>query len=137
MKDRIDELRTEWNSKQQQQQQSSDNNDNDSDDTKIPVVIVEAAVLLDAGWDDILDGIWVVTASKSTAITRLIETRNLSQEEALKRYDAQISRRGIGNLQDEINQGIVSSVIENNGSIEDLKVTLKDALSNPKSWKKG
>jgi dephospho-CoA kinase len=121
LRNRIDEVRAEWT-----QHPDSD---------KVPVVILEAAILLDAGWDDILDGVWVVTTSKSIALERLMETRGLSQEEAEKRITAQDSRRGIGNLDEEVKTGVVSGVVENTGSLDDLKTALSNALKDPKSWK--
>jgi dephospho-CoA kinase len=142
--DRIEDLRQEWNSSattvmmdqvtgaasatsQQQQQPRQQSR---------PIVVLEAAVLLDAGWDDLLDGVWVVTTPKSTALERLMQTRGLSQEEAQKRIDAQQSRRGIGTIQEEIDNGIVTGVIENNGSLESLKKSLNEALDDPKFWKR-
>jgi dephospho-CoA kinase len=121
---RIDEVKSEW----QQQQPSSTTSSN-------PVVVLEAAVLLDAGWDDILDGIWVVQAPRDVAVKRLMETRSLSEEESNQRIDAQASRRGIGNLQEEIDKGIVTNVIHNSKSVDELKEALLQALQDPKSWK--
>lgn len=100
------------------------------------VVVLEAAVLLDAEWDDILDGIWVVKAPRDVALKRLMETRNLSEEESNKRIDAQESRRGIHNLQEEIDKGVVTNVIDNSKSLDELKRALHQALLNPESWKK-
>lgn len=92
-------------------------------------------MLLDAGWDDILDGLWVVTTPKPVALQRLMETRGLTVEEAEKRISAQDSRRGIGNLQEEFDKKAVTSIIENKGTLDDLKETLSRALDDPNSWK--
>lgn len=121
LKDRIDIVREKW-----AQGKIEANN---------PVVVLEAAVLLDAEWDDLLDGIWVVTAPKTIALERLMETRGLPQEEAEKRITAQDSRRGIGNLQDEISNGVVTGVIENKGTLADLEQALGIAMEDSKSWK--
>ena len=40
------------------------------------VVVVEAAVLIEAGWQDLFDEVWVVTSDKETVIERL-KDRNL------------------------------------------------------------
>jgi dephospho-CoA kinase len=101
---------------------------------KVPVIIVEAAVLLDAEWNDFLDGIWVVTVSQSNALHRLQNNRNLSVEESSKRIQAQSTRRGIGNLQNEVDNGVVSAVITNDGSLEDLKACLQATLNDPNAW---
>jgi dephospho-CoA kinase len=121
LKERIDGVREDW-------MQGKAEGD-------VPVVVLEAAVLLDAGWDDVLDGVWVVTAPKAVALQRLIETRGLSKEEAEKRMGFQASTRGIGNLKEEVNNGVVTAVIENMGSSDDLKQALQVALKNPQSWK--
>ncbi|CAJ1940382.1 unnamed protein product [Cylindrotheca closterium] len=104
-------------------------------DDATAIIVLEAAILLDAGWDDLLDGVWTVRAPKSTAVKRLVETRNLAEEEAEKRISYQNSSRGIGNIDAEIKSGGITAVIENNGTLEDLKESLKNAIHDPKSWK--
>jgi dephospho-CoA kinase len=101
---------------------------------KIPIIVVEAAVLLDAEWTDFLDGIWVVTSSQQVALQRLQNTRGLSTDDATKRIHAQMSRRGIGNLQHEVDAGTVSAVIQNDGTMEDLKVFLSEKIHDPNAW---
>jgi hypothetical protein len=58
-----------------------------------------------------------------------------SQEEAKKRIDAQESRRGIGTLPREIENGVVTGVIENKGGLEELTQLLTQALDDSKFWK--
>lgn len=99
------------------------------------VVVLEAAVLLDAGWDDIFDAIWVVTTPPTVALERLVANRNFTKEEAQKRIDAQEPRRGIGNLDEEVEKGVVTRVIENEGTEERLQEALLQALSDPTAWK--
>lgn len=101
---------------------------------KYPIIIVEAAMLLDADWNEFVDGIWIVTTSLNNALTRLIETRNLTREEAQKRIDAQVSRRGVGNLADEVQTGHVSAVVDNNGDLETLRQSLETKLNDPAAW---
>eukprot|EP00980_Cylindrotheca_fusiformis_P024257 scaffold11680_cov142-Cylindrotheca_fusiformis.AAC.15 len=100
-----------------------------------PVIVLEAAILLDAGWDDILDGVWAVRAPASFSLERLMETRNLSKEEAEKRMGAQQSSRGIGNIDEEVRNGVITAVIENAGSLDDLKQALRNAMNDEKAWK--
>ena len=92
-------------------------------------------MLLDAGWEDLIDGLWVVTTPKATALDRLVKDRGLTLDDAQSRMDAQESRRGIGNLEQEISMGSVTGCIQNNGNLEDLTRTLAEALENPKLWK--
>jgi dephospho-CoA kinase len=65
---------------------------------RCPFVVLESAVLLDVRWDDLLDGLWVVTAPRDAALHRLIETRGPTLLGGKKRLNAQESRRGIEKL---------------------------------------
>ena len=112
-------------------------NERIENDGKHPIIVVEAAVLLDAGWQEFLDGVWVVTVSQNVALERLQANRGMSAEEAAKRIAAQQPRRGIGNLQDEVNAKVVTAVIDNNGSLEDLKQRLVINLHDPNAWNRG
>ncbi|XP_037035462.1 bifunctional coenzyme A synthase isoform X1 [Bradysia coprophila] len=55
-----------------------------------PVIVVEAAVLLKAGWKDEFHEIWGIIVSKEEAISRLMERNGLSHDEAEKRWQAGI-----------------------------------------------
>merc|ERR1712070_238049 len=90
-----------------------------------PIVVLEAAILVDAGWDQDCDGVWVVSTSKQAALARLIESRGLTEIEALKRIKFQEKRRGIGNIDEELKSGRITCNIQNSGSKEDLIKVLK------------
>lgn len=104
--------------------------------SKTNVLVLEAAVLIDAGWMDLLDGLWVVQASPEVALRRLTTYRGLDKDDALQRIQAQETRRGLGNgLQTEIDQGVVSAVIPNNEDDPDaLQERLRQAMENPACW---
>ena len=59
------------------------------DVNKERVLIIEAAVLFEAGWDCYMDEIWIVQCSKELQMARLTKERGLSTEAALKRISAQ------------------------------------------------
>ena len=59
--------------------------------SEIPLVVLEAAVMIEAGWEDLVDSLWVINVDPSIAIGRLQERSGLSLEECQKRLDAQIS----------------------------------------------
>lgn len=100
-----------------------------------PVIVVEAAVLLDAGWQDIfLDAVWVVTVPRSVAIQRITTRRNLTVTEAEKRIEAQFSRRGIGNIAQEVEKKVVTATIDNSGTLEQLKQNLERKLDDASAW---
>ncbi|KAL7474723.1 hypothetical protein ACHAW6_000682 [Cyclotella cf. meneghiniana] len=105
------------------------------------IIIVEAALLLETGWDDLFDGIWFIQSSPSVAMRRLKEQRGLTEEEALARICAQQKRRGIGNgdktdILRHVERGTVTAVITNDGTIMDLQNALKVALNDSVSFKK-
>ena len=77
------------------------------------VLIIEAAVLFEAGWDCNMDEIWVVQCSKELQMERLTKERGLSTEAALKRISAQdIS---------QINKTGSYKVIENSEDLSKLR----------------
>lgn len=57
------------------------------------VIVLEAAVLLEAQWDDLVDEVWVVVVDESVAIERLVERNGMSREDALARIRSQLSNR--------------------------------------------
>ncbi|GAI70786.1 unnamed protein product, partial [marine sediment metagenome] len=49
------------------------------------VVVLEAPLLLEAGWTSLVDEVWVTTAPEATVLKRLEERTGLSQAESLTR----------------------------------------------------
>jgi dephospho-CoA kinase len=100
-------------------------------------IVVEAAMLLDAGWYDFMDGVWVIRVDRDVALDRLISQRGLTSEEAEKRMRAQSSRRGMTKeaLEQEVEAGVVTRVVDNNDSLDELTGALREALDDPASWK--
>ena len=92
----------------------------------VPLVVVEAAVLIEANWQDLFDEIWVVTSDQEIVISRLAERNNLSRNDAIPRIQSQMS-------QDErITHAHVE--IDNSGTILDLEKAVKDIWNNKTSW---
>ena len=116
------------------QQQIEEIRQKEGENDKHQIVVVEAAMLLDADWQTFMDGVWVVRASEEAAIQRLVESRGMTDEDAKSRIQAQKHRRGVENLQEEIQQGVVSAVIENSGTLDDLKTALAEKLGDSSSW---
>jgi hypothetical protein len=58
----------------------------------------------------------------------------MTKEDAIKRIKSQLVRRGIGNYEDELQSGYVTSIILNEGP--DLWNKLKNNLLDSSSWKK-
>ena len=57
----------------------------------VEIVALEAAVMIEAGWYDIADELWVVVVERDVAVNRMIERNSVSEEDALKRINSQLS----------------------------------------------
>ncbi len=86
------------------------------------VVIVEAAVLIEAGWynDPAINEVWVVLVDRPVALRRLMERNSLSEEDAMKRISSQ--RRS----EDLIK--FASIVITNNEGTEKLRDSVNELI---------
>ena len=85
------------------------------------VAVVEAAILIEAGWKSLFDEIWVVISDREEVINRLGVRNGLSREDAVKRIDSQMSNN------ERIEHGDV--VVENTGSMEDLQTRVNSLWS--------
>lgn len=83
------------------------------------LVVLEAAVLFEAGWQDLTDEIWVVVVDPEHAVERLAARNGLDAEAARARIASQLSN------QERIAQSDV--VIENNGGLDDLEANVNAA----------
>jgi phosphopantetheine adenylyltransferase/dephospho-CoA kinase len=83
------------------------------------VVVLEAAVLFEAGWQDIGEEIWVVVVEPEAAIERAMTRDGLDREAVEKRLAAQISN--------EERTAQATVVIENNGTLEEMLGALEEA----------
>jgi dephospho-CoA kinase len=55
------------------------------------IAVLEAALLFDAGWDDLTNEVWVTVAPPEVAAARTAERSGITLEEALSRIRAQMS----------------------------------------------
>ena len=55
------------------------------------VIVLEAAVLFEAGWEDIGDEIWVISVARETAIERSMARDGATREAVENRLNAQLS----------------------------------------------
>jgi len=84
---------------------------------KLPIV-VEAAILIEANWQPLFDEIWLVRAPREQVLSRIEIQRGAKPSETEARIRAQLS--------DEERAGHASLIIENNGSLEELRELLKE-----------
>ena len=85
------------------------------------LAVLEAAVLFEAGWEDLCDEIWVVVVEPDLAVERLAARNGLDPEAARARIDSQLS-----NAERVSRAGVV---IENNSSLEALSSRIEEAWS--------
>ena len=55
------------------------------------VIAVEAAILLEAGWRSLVESLWVVVASQDVVIDRLQTYKNIGEDQARARINAQMT----------------------------------------------
>ncbi len=84
-----------------------------------PVVVLEAAVLIEADWAPITDEVWVVTVSPDVARQRIIDRNGLTAKQADARINAQLSN------DERVKHAKV--VIDNSGTLDDLRRRVDDA----------
>jgi len=82
-------------------------------------VVVEAAILIEAGWRAIVDQLWVVSVRRETAIGRVVSSRGLSRADVERRLDTQLS--------DAERRRQADVVIENDGGLEALRAQVEAA----------
>ena len=84
------------------------------------VFFIDLPLLFELEYDNWFDQIWLVDVTVETQLSRLMTRNALSQEEAEKRIAAQLS------LQEKRKRADV--LIDNNGSLEETRQQLRDAL---------
>jgi len=83
------------------------------------IVVLEADVLFEAGWEDLVDEVWVVVVEPDLAVQRLASRNGLDEAAARARIDSQLSN------DERISRSNV--VIKNNGTLEELEGNIQKA----------
>ena len=83
------------------------------------LVVLEAAVMFEAGWEDLVDEVWVVVVEPDLAVQRLATRNGLDQAAARARIDSQLSNV------ERVSRANV--VITNNGTLEELQAGIQGA----------
>jgi dephospho-CoA kinase len=81
-------------------------------------IVVEAAVMIEAGWHSLVDEVWVVVANREAVLSRIGQQRGLNGKAAVARINAQIS--------DTERCRHADIVIDNSGTPEDLRRKLEE-----------
>ncbi|MCC6382499.1 MAG: dephospho-CoA kinase [Dehalococcoidia bacterium] len=77
------------------------------------LAVLEAAVLLEAGWQDLVDEVWVVVVDPEIAVKRLEARNGLDEGAARARIASQLSNAE--------RTARATLVVENNGTLADLE----------------
>lgn len=83
---------------------------------QVRAVVVEAAILLEAGWRSLVDQVWVVSARREDVVQRLATQRGMPEAATEARIAKQMS--------DAERRAAADVVIENEGSIDELRARL-------------
>ena len=84
----------------------------------VGVVVLEAAVLIEANWTSLVDEVWVTVASEAMVLKRLKQKRGLEEEQILARIHNQLSS------EERIKYANV--VINNDGDLDEVKAKVKE-----------
>jgi len=84
----------------------------------VEVVVLEAAILLEAGWNQLVDEVWITVAPESVVVERTRERTGLPEEQILARIRSQMSSEERAKHADV--------VINNDGSLEELKDKVRE-----------
>ena len=93
------------------------------------VVVLEAAVLLEAGWDTLVNEVWTVTAPVDAVLERLKARNGMASDEANRRIAAQMS------VEDRLKSS--QAEINNNGDMILLGKTVRELWENRVKTKVG
>jgi len=85
------------------------------------LAVIEAAVLIEASWQDLTDEIWVVQVPETVARERLMARNGLSADDANARIRAQLTNEERARHAD--------AIIDNSGSVEHAREQVKKALA--------
>lgn len=93
------------------------------------LVVLEAAVMIEAGWQDLVDSLWVVAVSSEVATQRLIKRNNLSVDQAKSRVAAQMG------VEERVRHAdmVIWNEDEGETSLEALRLKVAEMLHHVKS----
>lgn len=81
-----------------------------------PLIVLDAAILLEAGWDRLCDAVWTVETPPDLALHRLMARNGLSEERARSRLRAQMSNAE--------RAARAQRVIPNSGTLDELEAAV-------------
>ncbi len=82
------------------------------------VVVVEAAILIEANWVSITDQVWTTMASEDNVVKRVMARNNFTEEQIRARIASQTS--------DEVRLQHAHVVIDTNGTMDEVQAKVKE-----------
>ena len=83
----------------------------------VKVVVVEAALMFEAGWETLVDEVWATDSPLETVFQRLMSRNGLDEKEVRKRIKSQMD------IQKRLDRADV--VVDNSGDVAALEATVK------------
>ncbi|MDY6855003.1 MAG: dephospho-CoA kinase [Thermodesulfobacteriota bacterium] len=83
------------------------------------VVVLDAAILIEANWLPLVDQVWLVVAEHNVVLERLCKNKGFTQEHAKSRISSQ--------LNDEERRRYADIIIENNRTLSEVREHVKEA----------
>lgn len=84
----------------------------------VPAIVLEAAILLEAGWRPLVDEVWLIAADREAVLERLSVSRGLSREQIRSRLKHQMT--------DDERRREADVVIENTSSLDELRMRVRE-----------
>lgn len=84
----------------------------------VAVVVLEAALLIEASWTSLVDEVWITVAPEVAVLERVKKQRGLADEQTLARIRSQLSAEERGKHADV--------VINNAGELDEMKAKVKE-----------
>lgn len=85
------------------------------------ILVIDGALLLEAGWDDLTDEIWLVKIDKDVQLMRLMARDNLTIDKAKKRIGSQMSQ--------DLKLLVADRIIDNSLSLRETEIQVKKLWS--------
>ena len=83
----------------------------------VQVVVVEAALMFEAGWETLVDEVWATDSSLEIVFERLMSRNGMDEQEVRKRIGSQMD------IQERLDRADV--VVDNSGDVDALEATVK------------
>ena len=85
---------------------------------KTKLAVLEVPLLVEAGWESLVDEVWVTTAPQATILKRMKQNKGMAEEETLARIQSQLSS------EERVKHADI--IIDTNCTLDELKARVKE-----------